>query len=201
MGDGPRRAHPPTCTCHVPDPQSHSPTIRACVRRLHASHAGRREYSVSVVSSCRGTWGGRLRLMQVQAHSITARRPPLVCVGTGGGNPSPRRARRPPVAVPPPSGAWGGCSFSGQRTPASDPGAAARGEAEPTRRSAAPQLANAATRNLQPPPRPPPALRSSLPRPALGEVAGILGRGRQQEIPARPRAAKPSRRDDQRPRS
>jgi hypothetical protein len=39
----------PTCTC--PGPQSHSPTIFACVRCLHASHAGRREYSVSGVLS------------------------------------------------------------------------------------------------------------------------------------------------------
>jgi len=31
--------------------QSHSHTICACVRCLHASHAGRREYSVSVVLS------------------------------------------------------------------------------------------------------------------------------------------------------
>jgi hypothetical protein len=155
-GPRPARTHF-TCTC--PGPQSHSPTNHACVRRLHASHAGRREYSVSVVSSCRGTWGGRLRVMQVQAHSITARRPPLVCVGTGGGNPSPGRARRPPVAVPSPSVAWGGCRVSGQRTSASDPGVAAHGEAEPTKRSAAPQLATAATRSLQPPPRPPPARR------------------------------------------
>jgi hypothetical protein len=146
-----------TCTC--PGPQSHSPTNSACVRRLHASHAGHREFSVLVVSSCRGTWGGLLRVMQVQAHSITARRPRLVCVGTGGGNPSPGRARRPPVAVPPSSGAWGGCRVSGQRLSASDPGAAARGEAEPTKQSAAPQLATAATRSLQPPPRPPPAPR------------------------------------------
>ena len=45
--------------------------------------------SVSVVSSCRGTWGGCLRMMQVQANSITARRLSRVFVGTGGGNPSP----------------------------------------------------------------------------------------------------------------
>jgi len=63
--------------------------------------------SVSVVSSCRGTWGCCLLLMQVPAHSITARRLPRVCVGTGGGNPSPGRVRRLPVVVPPSSGAWG----------------------------------------------------------------------------------------------
>ena len=56
--------------------------------------------SVSVVSSCRGTWGCCL-------HLITARMLPRVCVGTGGGNPSPGRVRRLPVVVPPSSGAWG----------------------------------------------------------------------------------------------
>jgi len=114
-------------------------------------------------------------VMQVQAHSITTRRPPLVCVGTGGGNPSPGRARHPPVAVPPPSGAWGGCRVSGQRTSASDPGAAARGEAEPTKRLAAPQLATAATRSLQPPPRPPGAPPSRAPHTILRPTLTAAG--------------------------
>ena len=91
-------AHPFTCTC--PSPQSHSPTIKACVWCLHVSHAGRREYSVSIVSSCRDTWGGCLRVMQVPAHSTTARRLPCVCDGTGGGNPPPGLVRRPPDTVP-----------------------------------------------------------------------------------------------------
>ena len=73
--------------------------------------------------------------MQVPAHSITARRLPRVCVGTVGGNPPAGRVRRLPVAVPRPSGAWGGCRVSGQRTASSDLGAAARGEAELTKRS------------------------------------------------------------------
>ena len=38
--------------------------------------------------------------------------------------------RRLPVVVPPPSGAWGGCRVSGQRTAASDLDAATRGKAE-----------------------------------------------------------------------
>ena len=97
--------------------------------------------------------------MQVPAHSTTTRRVPHVCAGTGGGNPPPGRARRPPAAVPPPPGAWGGCRVSGQRTPVSDPGAAARGEAESTKRSAAPQPATAATRSPQPQTRPPTARR------------------------------------------
>ncbi len=47
---------------------------------------------------------------------------------------------------------------------ASDPGAAARSEAESMKRSAAPQPATAATRSPQPPPRPPPE-RSRAGRP------------------------------------
>ena len=60
----------------------------------------------SVPQSCRGTWGGCLRVMQVPAHSITARRLPRIFVRTGGGNPSPGRVRRLPVVVPPPQGFW-----------------------------------------------------------------------------------------------
>jgi hypothetical protein len=55
-----------------------------------------------VPQSCKGTWGGCLRVMQVPAHSITTRRLPRVCVGKGGGNPSPGRVRRLPVVVLPP---------------------------------------------------------------------------------------------------
>jgi hypothetical protein len=78
-------------------------------------------------------------VMQVPTHSITARRLPRVCVSTVGGNPPPGRVRRLPVAVPPLSGVWGGCRVSGQRTAARDLGAAVRGEAELTKRSAASQ--------------------------------------------------------------
>ena len=49
------------------------------------------------------------------------------------------------------------CTHRG--TTASDPGAAARAEAEPTGRPAAPQLATATRRIPQPPPRPPPERR------------------------------------------
>jgi hypothetical protein len=42
-----RGSLPPLAPC----PQSHSPTIRVCVRCLHASYVGRRECSVSVVLS------------------------------------------------------------------------------------------------------------------------------------------------------
>jgi hypothetical protein len=105
-------------------------------------------------------------VMQVPAHSITTRRLPRVCVGTGGGNPSPGRVRRLPVVVPPPSGALGGCRVSGQRTSVSDLGAAARGEAELTKRSAASQFATAATRSLQPPScSPSPRRRAGRPTP------------------------------------
>jgi hypothetical protein len=102
--------------------------------------------------SCKGTWGGCLRAMQVPAHSMLARRLPRVCVGTGGGKPSPGVVRRLPVVVPPPSGACRqACRVSGQRKQVNDFGGAARGEAELTKRSAVSQLATArtaATRSL-----------------------------------------------------
>jgi len=65
-------------------------------------------------------------VMQVPASSITARRLPHVCVGTGGGNPSPGQVRSLPVVVPPSSGVWGGCRVSGQRTSVSVLSSAAR---------------------------------------------------------------------------
>ena len=74
---------------------------------------------------------GFLRLDRCRVHANVAESL-RDSVGAGGGRPSPGLARRPPVAVPPPSGALGGCRDSGQRTPASDPGAAARGETEHT---------------------------------------------------------------------
>ena len=76
-------------------------------------------------------------MMQVPAHSITTRRLPRVCVGTVRGNSPAGRVHCLPVTVPPPSGAWGGCRESGQRTAPSDLGAASRGKAELTKHSSA----------------------------------------------------------------
>jgi hypothetical protein len=58
--------------------------------------------------------------------------------------------------------------------PASDPGAAARAEAKPTGRPAAPQPATATRRSPQPPPRPPPERRRAGRDPPMNDTRSLL---------------------------
>jgi hypothetical protein len=93
--------------------------------------------------------------------------------------------------------------------PASDPGAAARAEAEPMGRSAAPQLATAARRSLQPPPRPPserrragrdpPMKGTHRGRPASDPGAAARAEAEPMERPAAPQPATATRRSLQPP--
>ena len=105
-----------------------------------------------VPQSCRGTWGGCLRVRMrfrrpatPQYCTLLARMPPRAHDGTDGGDPAPGvpTSLRARCTCPGLQGFW--------LRSVRDLGAAAHGGAESTNRSAASHLVSAATRSLQPP--------------------------------------------------
>ena len=105
-----------------------------------------------VPQSCRGTWGGCLRVRMrfrrpatPQYCTLLARMPPRAHDGTDGGDP----------ALGVPTSLRARCTCPGLQgfwlRSVRDLGAAARGGAESTNQSAASHLVSAATRSLQPP--------------------------------------------------